>query len=232
MAIDFPSGPTLGDTYSYSGQTYQWNGTAWRLVRTSAVGPTGPTGPAGLDSTAIGEIGPTGPAGPTGATGPTGAASTEVGPTGPTGPTGSFAITPWTTYSPVWYTSGSAASIGNGSLTGRYVNVGATIIGELRLNFGSTTNRGTGTYRFSLPTLGVAENFQPMGQFVIRDEGPGVTFVGTAMFNNNQDDRMELILHSQSATFDEGVGVAADSPVLFGTNDKILVHFQYESLLS
>ena len=232
MAIDFPSGPTLGDTYSYSGQTYQWNGTVWRLVRTSAVGPTGPTGPAGLDSTAIGEIGPTGATGPEGPTGPTGAASTEVGPTGPTGATGSFAITPWTTYTPVWYTSGSAASIGNGSLTGRYVNVGATIIGELRLSFGSTTNRGTGTYRFSLPTLGVAENYQPMGQFVIRDEGPGVTFVGTAMFNNNQDDRMELILHSQTATFDEGVAVSADAPILFGTNDKILVHFQYESLLS
>ena len=48
-AIDFPNSPTLNQTYTNGIQTYRWNGTAWRLVRTSAVGPTGPTGPAGLD---------------------------------------------------------------------------------------------------------------------------------------------------------------------------------------
>jgi hypothetical protein len=226
MAIDFPPTPSLGATYTYGTQTYQWNGSTWRLVRTSAVGPTGPTGPTGPASTVLG------PTGATGATGPTGAASTAVGPTGPTGATGSFAITPWTTYTPIWYTSGSAASIGNGTLTGRYVYIGATIIGEIRLNFGSTTNRGSGTYRFSLPTLGVAENYQPMGQVVVRDEGPGIAYFGTAMFNNNNDDRCELWLHSQSASYDEGVPVSENTPILFGTNDKILVHFQYESLLS
>lgn len=232
MAIDFPTGPTLGDTYSYSGQTYQWNGTAWRLVRTSAVGPTGPTGPAGQDSTAVGSTGPTGPEGPTG---PTGAASTVTGPTGAqgdTGPTGSFAITPWTAFTPLWYSSGTQPTIGNGTLTGRYVNIGATIIGEIRLVFGSTTNRGSGVYRFSLPVLGVAENFQPMGQVVIRDEGPGISYMGTALFNNSQDDRIEIHMHSQNATFDEGVPAAADTPITFATNDKILIHFQYESLLS
>lgn len=229
MPIDFPSTPAPSQTYTYNGQTYVWTGSFWRLVRTSAVGPTGPTGPAGLDSTAIGETGPTGPQGPTGPTGP---ASNIPGPTGPqgaTGPTGAFTFVPWTTYTPIWTSTGTQPSIGNGSLTGRYVTLGATIVGELRLNFGSTTTRGTGTYRFSLPTLGVAENYQPMGQVVLRDEGPGITYFGTAMFNNNQDDRMELWLHSQNATFDEGVPIAADTPVLFATNDKILVHFQYES---
>jgi hypothetical protein len=128
VPIDFPAGPTPGQTYTYSGQTYQWSGTSWRLVRTSAVGPTGPTGPA---STVPGPTGPTGPEGPTG---PTGAASSVTGPTGPTGPTGSFAISAWSTYTPIWYTTGTAASIGNGTLTGRYQNIGATIVGEIRLS--------------------------------------------------------------------------------------------------
>ena len=225
MPIDFPAGPTNGQTYVYSGQTYQWNGSSWRLVRTSAVGPTGATGPTGPASNVVG---------PTGPTGPTGQASTVTGPTGPsgaTGPTGSFAITPWTVYTPTWYTTGAAASIGNGSLTGRYVTIGATIIGEIRLIFGSTSNRGSGTYRFSLPTAGVAENFQPMGQVVVRDEGPAIAYFGTAIFNGGLTDRMEMYVHSQAAAYDEGVAVTESVPFLFATNDKILVHFQYESAL-
>ena len=233
MAIDFPNSPapTIGQTYAYNGQTYSWNGTAWRLVRTSAVGPTGPTGPAGRDSTAIGATGPTGPIG---ATGPTGAASNVTGPTGnvgPTGPTGSFAIQAWTTYTPVWYTTGSAASIGNGSLVGRYMYMGATVVGEIRLVAGSTTNRGTGTYRFSLPTSANSTDYQPIGQVVARDEGPGNIYFGTAMLNNSFQDRIELWFHSQVNTFVEGAAMTADTPFIPGTSDKVLVYFQYESKL-
>ncbi|MFN3078050.1 MAG: hypothetical protein ABT940_14490, partial [Alphaproteobacteria bacterium] len=33
MAIDFPNSPTIGQTYtSTTGQTYTWNGTAWRVL--------------------------------------------------------------------------------------------------------------------------------------------------------------------------------------------------------
>jgi len=225
MAIDFPGTPTLGDQYTYNGQTYVWSGSFWRLVRTSAVGPTGPTGPTGPASDIVG---------PTGPTGPQGAPSTVTGPTGPQGeigPTGSFAFTPWTVYTPIWTASVTNPTLGNGTLTGRYVAMGPTIVGEIRLAFGSTTTRGSGTYRFSLPVLGVAENFQPMGQVILRDEGPGISYFGTSLFNNNQDDRMEMWLHSQTATFDEGVPISDSTPVVFGTNDRILVHFMYESAI-
>jgi len=222
VPIDFPAGPTVGQTYTFSTQTYQWNGTSWRLVRTSAVGPTGPTGPA---STVPGPTGPTGPS----VTGPTGAASTVTGPTGPTGPTGSFAIAAWSTYTPTWYTTGTAASVGNGTLTGRYQSIGRTIVGEIRLVLGSTSVRGTGTYRFSLPTPGIAENYQPIGQVVVRDEGPGSTFFGTVLFNAGLTDRIELWLHSQSGTIVEGVQMTHDTPMLISTNDKILIYFQYEA---
>lgn len=233
MPIDFPSGPTLNQTYVYGTQTYRWNGSSWRLVRTSAVGPTGPTGAAGLDSTAIGATGPTGATGATGATGPTGAASTVVGPTGPTGPTGSFAIQPWATYNPVLTASTTNPVIGNGSITGRYMNTGATIFGEIRIIAGTVGfSRGLGVYKVSLPTPGVIENYQPVGQVVMRDEGPGVTYFGTAIFNNNVNNVIELYMHSQVATFDEGVAVTESTPFLFSGNDKILIQFTYESLLS
>ena len=59
--IDWPTGPTVGQTYVFNGITYTWTGTKWQ----SGVAPTsltGPTGPAGVD----GAAGVTGPTGPTG----------------------------------------------------------------------------------------------------------------------------------------------------------------------
>jgi len=231
-AIDFPSDPALNDEYTNGIQTYRWNGSAWRLVRTSAVGPTGPTGPAGSDSTAVGATGPQGPTGPQGEQGPTGAASTVTGPQGPTGATGEFAIAAWNTYTPTLYGSTTNPTIGNGSITGRYMNVGATIFGEIRILAGTTGfNRGLGSYSVSLPSAGIVENYQPVGQVVMRDEGPGITYFGTAIFNNNVTDRIELFIHSQVASYDEGFAVTESTPFLFSANDKILIQFTYESLL-
>ena len=232
VPIDFPINPQVNDTYTNGIQTYIWNGYAWRLVRTSAVGPTGPTGPAGADSTAIGATGPTGPAGATGPTGPAGADSTVQGPTGPTGPAGRFEISPWTTYTPVLYGSTTNPVLGNGSITGRYMNVGATIFGEIRIIAGTTGfSRGSGSYSVSLPAAGIVENYQPVGQVVMRDEGPGVTYFGTAIFNNNVNDRIELYIQGQVATYEEGFAVTESTPFLFSANDKILIQFTYESVL-
>lgn len=233
-AIDFPSNPSLNDTYTNGINTYEWDGTAWRLVRTSAQGPTGPTGPAGQDSTAVGATGPTGPAGEVGPTGPAGADSTVEGPTGPTGPTGTFALESWTTYTPIVTGSITNPNMGDdGTVEGRYTYVGATIFGEIRIIAGTTNfNRGEGTYQITLPTAGVVENYQPIGQVVMRDEGAGITYFGTAIFNSDVDDKIELYMHTQVATFDQGSPVTHSQPFLFGTNDKILVQITYEANLS
>ena len=233
MAIDFPSNPQVNDLYVYGTQTYIWNSVSWRLVRTSAVGPTGPQGPAGLDSTAVGSTGPTGPLGPTG---PQGAASNVTGPTGalgPTGPTGSFSVTPWSAYTPLWTSSGvTQPAIGNGSITGRYVNIGATVMGEIRLLAGTSgLNPGSGTYYFSLPTAGVAENYQPVGQVVYRDEGPAITYLGTAIFNANNNTRIEILMGSVDTFFTQGVNAGLGNPSNLGPNDKILIQFTYEANL-
>lgn len=223
MPIDFPSSPSVNQVYSYNNQSYRYTGTFWRLIRTSAAGPTGPTGPAGPTGPVSTTPGPTGPAGP---------ASVIPGPTGPTGPAGVFSVSSWLNYACAWTATNTNPSVGNGSITGRYVALGSTVFGEIRVLIGSSGfSRGLGTYRLSLPTPAVAENYQPVGQVVVRDEGPGTTYFGTAILNQNINNRIELWMHSQVVNFDEGVPAGSDSPFLFSASDKILVTFMYEALL-
>jgi hypothetical protein len=221
MALDFPSSPEIGEQYVYNTQTYVWSGILWRLVRTSAVGPTGPLGPTGPASTVGGPTGPLGPQGP---------ASTVTGPTGAIGPAGTFTTSPWQNYTPQWTANTTNPTLGNSAVTGRYIAVGSLIIGEIRVTAGTIGfSRGSGTYFLSIPTLAVIDNYQPLGQVVMRDEGPGISYFGTCIFNQSNNSRVEMWMHSQASTFDEGAPAASETPFVFGANDKILVQFQYEA---
>jgi hypothetical protein len=103
------------------------------------------------------------------------------------------------------------------------------VMGEIQIIAGTSGfNRGSGTYSVTLPTNAIFEAYQPIGQVVMRDEGPGITYFGTAIFTTFAN-RVELFIHSQSAAFDEGVSVTESTPFLYGANDKILIQFTYEA---
>ena len=70
-ALNFPTGPTSGQTYTAATTTWTWSGTRWTVNAPS--GTAGPTGPTGSN----GATGPTGP-GVTGPTGTTGSGGTTV----------------------------------------------------------------------------------------------------------------------------------------------------------
>jgi hypothetical protein len=61
----------------------------------------------------------------------------------------------WTAYTPTWTAATTNPSIGNGTLAGRYRKVGRTVQFTFELNFGSTTNVGSGAYSFGLPVAAV-----------------------------------------------------------------------------
>ena len=64
-AIDFPSSPSDGQTFSASGNSYIYRTSipGWELDSPFYQGPTGPTGPTGAASTVTGPTGATGAAG-------------------------------------------------------------------------------------------------------------------------------------------------------------------------
>ena len=131
-AFDFPNSPSVGNTYTANGVTFQWNGSVWTRysASTGAQGSTGPTG-------AQGAVGSTGAQGATGSGGSTGAQG-ATGPTGAQGATGSTGAQG---------ASGSTTTI-NGN-TNNYVvtatGTANTLQGESGLTWDGATLSATGS---------------------------------------------------------------------------------------
>lgn len=58
---------------------------------------------------------------------------------------------PWLTYVPTWTGSTTNPTIGNGTITGRYMVIGETCHVAIRIALGTTSTVGSGTYLFGLP---------------------------------------------------------------------------------
>lgn len=59
---------------------------------------------------------------------------------------------PWTSYSPVWRSSGTQPALGDGTLVGAYSQSGQYGQVSIVLTIGAASTFGTGIYRFDLPT--------------------------------------------------------------------------------
>lgn len=70
-----------------------------------------------------------------------------------------------TSYTPTWGNSGTANSLGNGSLSGIYIQLGKMVWFEIVLTFGTTTTSGNGTWTFTVPVTagGVGPGFGVTG---------------------------------------------------------------------
>lgn len=55
------------------------------------------------------------------------------------------------TYTPTWTASTTNPVIGNGTLVGKYLRIGKMCYVRIRLQIGSTTTTGSGSWRFALP---------------------------------------------------------------------------------
>jgi hypothetical protein len=69
----------------------------------------------------------------------------------------------WQSYTPTWTSSGTNPTLGNGSITGRYMRIGKTVHATIRLVLGSTSSPGTATYLFSLPFTSANDTVNYLG---------------------------------------------------------------------
>lgn len=74
-------------------------------------------------------------------------------------------------YTPTLSSSGTAPSLGDGTLVGEYARHGAAIFFSISLTLGSTTSLGSGELRFSLPVTRRTASVQEPGGWIGDDSG-------------------------------------------------------------
>ena len=151
-----------------------------------------------------------------------GAYDAEIGPTytatqpSPTGDVAFKTLEAWTTYTPTWAASGTAPAIGNGFIGGWYKRIGQVVHFRIRVNPGTTTTFGTGTWSFTVPVT--AYELGPCGSHAILDLGVN-WYHGSALLDSTT---------TVSLGLDTGFA-GQGTPATLGSGDGIYVAGTYEA---
>lgn len=135
----------------------------------------------------------------------------------------------WTTYTPSWTTSGTAPAIGNGTLTGRYQQIGQTVFFLAAILWGTTTTGGTGQWSLTLP---VSAN-QPGSPLNVFYPGPGysfdssasATYIGTTVLAS----ATTVIGFTVSSAAGLAASVTVTAPITWATSDRFVLGGTYEA---
>lgn len=133
--------------------------------------------------------------------------------------------TVWQSYTPAWTASGTQPSIGNGTLTGKYLRRGREVTVHARVLAGSTTTFGSGQYYVSMPA----------GLNIVPPHGGNLT-LGTAFAFNSGNWYMTGVPNFQTATTvsvflpvstaSSGQGQwGATAPWIFKNGDQVTLFF-------
>jgi hypothetical protein len=130
-----------------------------------------------------------------------------------------------TTYTPTWTSSGIAPTLGNSTLSGRYIKINKLVWVQILFIRGSTATNGTGTYFWSLPSGITARaglyGFMTQGLGRLYDANTGNTPLASVSFNSGITDKIMAYTSTGPVT--------DASPFTWATNDEIVMTFTYEA---
>ncbi|MEU0831304.1 hypothetical protein [Streptomyces sp. NPDC005969] len=130
----------------------------------------------------------------------------------------------WTTYTPTWTAATTNPSIGNGTLTGRYMKVGRTVTVSLLLIPGSTTTLGSGVYLFGLPFPAAADVVSCLGPARISGTATwlGHILVGASGSSAN-------LTFSNTATDTRGANMSESRPEVLAATNQVRATITYQT---
>lgn len=132
----------------------------------------------------------------------------------------------WFNYTPTWTSSGTAPSIGNGTLTGKFAITGKKYDFRVSLIAGSTTTVGTGNYSFTLPsTPSVTIQDYPIG--ICTGVDAGSIYMGTISYESSG--KFWGLFHSTTVAGQAAGRIGAAAPFAFGNTDQYYFIGSYEA---
>lgn len=139
-----------------------------------------------------------------------------------------FSPSAWTTYVPTWgVTGGTPSTIGNGSLSGRYQQVGKTVHLAAQITMGSTTTYGASQWTLSLPVTALTSS--TLRQIIpgrVFDNSPANGYLAVGHINTDPD---LLLLEVQSASSAGTDAMRQGFPITFATGDLVMLTGSYEA---
>lgn len=136
-----------------------------------------------------------------------------------------FSGAAWTPYSPNWSASVTTPVIGNGTLSGRYQQIGKTVHFAAQITMGSTTTYGAGQWTLSLPVPALtATTLRPVIQGRIFDSSPASAWSAQSWIGGAGD---LMTLEAQGASNVQAL--TPTFPITFATGDLVTYQGTYEA---
>ena len=126
-----------------------------------------------------------------------------------------------------WTPSYTNLTVGDGSISARYTQIGKLVIARFRFDLGSTSTIGTGP-AISLPIDAVNgdANGPPLGTAICKDS-TGAWFAATAIQSGTTD--VGINLYDPSGTYISSLAVTATAPFTWTTSDILSFAIAYEA---
>lgn len=125
----------------------------------------------------------------------------------------------WTSFTPTWTGSGGNPAIGNGTLSGAYLQVGKTLHVRYWMKAGSTTTFGTGTWYFTVPnSLTVSTSYTQILTAYLLDAAT-LHYTATARIGSTTgfNSKFDIVISGTANA------VAPTQPFTWTTSDELVI---------
>jgi len=131
----------------------------------------------------------------------------------------------WTSYTPSWTAVTTNPVINNGTITGKYKQIGKTVFFSVFVTMGSTTTYGTGEWRISLPVTAASAKGVVVNLLAL-DSG-AAWYHGLALSAWINSTTTIALVQSEGGSAISGF--TSTNPMTWATNDEFFITGIYEA---
>jgi len=128
----------------------------------------------------------------------------------------------WQSYTVSWTAATTNPAIGNGTLNGKYVQIGKIVTCNIYLLVGSTTTFGSGVYGFSLPKTVYSSTVGFVGNFIANDNSANGWYSGQAIVVGG-DTKIITFIRDGISSY-----LSYNTPHVWASGDSLFISLTYE----